>query len=304
MKKPFQENLFAENDRSVLSSSVAQRIKSVPCAVIALCTIVLCAGLADWRTAVIALGCITIFALPGFLIIRKCKFPVYDGLLYGPPLGITITSLVIMLLVPLAGWNFYLLSGIIIFIISALVISLQLFKTRSNQLTDPIPPKTYCRLSPWEAGSVIIFEVILFFLFKNVGSPTPSGLAFTGLFGHDFILRGVYSVALAGHVPCDNFFFAGQTIKNYYDLWYILPATIYNFTKAEADIHVITALVSLVATPFFWLIIRNLICVFISDSPSRGVSDENLKKRLPLLFISLGIFSGKKGRGLFRHNSL
>ena len=183
--------------------------------------------IAETRLVVITMFTYFLFVLPGFVFFKLSKLSTLACLIYGTPLGISITSLLIMLTVPLKGWNI-----LSIFIVYLIVIFIMIFFTYAVSYDNRDNVFRVHRVSENSINIpfciflfVSLYIITVFFPLKNAGSLTEHGHAFTGLFSHDFILRGVKSVALAKGIPNDNYYFYGLKPVSYTHL--TLPTTPY-----------------------------------------------------------------------------
>jgi|GEM_PF-3498110 len=240
------------------------------------------------ETKVVTITILTyfMFVLPGFIFFKITNLSNIKSIIYGAPLGFSITSLFIIIKVALNGWN--ILSISITYLILLSLVAFVAYKiarnTRYNFITDDRLSEPTKHI-PFSIFLIIsLYLMIIFIPLKNVGKITECGYGFTGLFSHDFILRGVSSVALAKDIPSDNYYFAGQTNHNYYILWYILPATVYNLLHMEGNIRDIISIICLLNVPFFYLLIYYTVINFIKISDTSSESHLNYKK-LVLIFI-------------------
>src|SRR6266849_5570414 len=212
---------------------------------------VLCAFLTSAKTIAVTLLSYGVFALPGFIIFRSLTASVGRAVVYGAPLGCSLTSLLILAVVGIAGWDIPMIFLSYLVGLGLLVFLPYFRRLRRAGSAVASDEESALRLPLIVAVAIGIAVITLFIPFHNAGRLTSEGYAFTGLFSHDFILRAVDSVALANGVPSDNYFFNGVKTYNYYVLWYILPATIYNLLSKQAEITGIVSAVTLLSIPIF-----------------------------------------------------
>jgi hypothetical protein len=119
------------------------------------------------------------------------------------------------------------------------------------------------------------------------GRLTARGYAFAGLFAHDFILRAADAAALANAIPSDNYFFAGVKTYNYYVLWYLLPATVYNLLGKRAELTGVISVVNLFEVCAFGVMLYFMLASLVrATGPAAGAAF-----RLGLIFVLLFTFS-------------
>ena len=239
------------------------------------------AGAATVTTTVITF---VAFALPGFMVFRRFTGATV-AMVYGVPLGYALTSLVIIAAVGLGGWNINIIGCAYALLLATVYVIARVTHRRSGALLSPqdgfdvdLPPVVAVIL----AALVLLLSVPL----AHAGSLTERGYAFAGLFGHDFILRATDSVSLAESIPADNFFFHGQKTKNYYILWYILPATIFNLLGKNADATKIVAAVSLINAPVFGMLVYFALESFVKVTIRAAIDSTRLALIFLLLFVS------------------
>ena len=237
------------------------------------------------RVTVITLLVYSAFVLPGYILLKTNKLSDLQAIIYGAPLGISITSFTIMVSVAVNGWNMLYLSAIYLTIITGLA-------TYSFAIRPKWMSLTVGRLaSPSENIPALIhlimalFVVFTFLALNQAGKITDYGYAFTGLFGHDFILRAADSVALAKNIPADNYFFLGQKTYNYYVLWYILPATTYNLLGTNANIRHIISLICLINVPLFFSFLFFTISDFLDNNDKVQVKVRFWNRKLFGIFV-------------------
>jgi len=250
-------------------------------------TIVAGAFLTDAETLAATVLTCGLFALPGFLVCMTFMASRTRAALYGFPLGYSLTSLLIIAVVGFRGWDMRSVALCYLLGLGALLAVVVVMR-RSAQGSPPAvergpePP-----LPLLVALGLTIAVVAVFIPLAHAGILTPRGYAFAGLFGHDFLLRAVDSVALANAIPADNYFFNGVKTVNYYDLWYILPAAIYNLRGQHVAATQIVALVSLLNVPIFGALLFYTLERLVrttSAAPAHPL-------RLSTIFILLLIFS-------------
>lgn len=215
--------------------------------------------LTDIRSAVVTVITYAAFALPGILCCRKINLPAWQMVIFGVPVGLGITSLVIVVVVCILGWqiSFVALAWFILSLFFLLVPSAFLKSNNNVDLVSLPNSKEECGtlLVPVSISiSIALFALLVFIPLSKVGVLTEHGYAFTALFSHDFILRSLDAVTLANSIPADNYFFNGEVTKNYYLLWYILPATVYNLLGKAGNIREIVAVICVLNVPFFLLL--------------------------------------------------
>ena len=240
--------------------------------------------IADAATTTVTVITFIAFALPGIIVFTRFATPPL-AVVYGVPLGYALTSLVIIGVTGLGGWNIpalgcaYLLLLIIVYAIG-----------RATRQTSDDSSSTHdggdAGIPPFLAIGLAAFVLLLSIPLAHAGYLTERGYAFAGLFGHDFILRATDSVSLAQSIPADNFFFHGQSTKNYYILWYMLPATIFNFLGKSADAAKIVATVSLISVPVFGMLVYFALVSFVKATSQAVVAST----RLAIIFLLLFVF--------------
>jgi hypothetical protein len=232
-------------------------------------------------TLLTAILAFLLFSLPGFLIFRRLTTSPARAFVYGVPLGYSLTSLLIITVVGIYGWHITAIT--LTYAVGLLVLILSLHLRRTPHIA---PPPQTDRLPLVVALGVGMLVLTLCVPFAHAGRLTEHGYAFTGLFGHDFLLRAVDSVGLANSIPADNYFFYGPKTVNYYVLWYILPAAIYNVLSKNAQVSEIVMIVSLLEVPIFGALVYYSIASFL-----RSVSTVRVvPARLGTIFIALFLF--------------
>lgn len=249
----------------------------------------LCAGLLFIATAKIVIQVIAgyaFFIVPGYVYFSIRGDRPFLALVYGAPLGIAVTGLVILVMVAKAGWHIpALLSGYMGMILFLAVLG-YLSKRKDEALVPGAAP-----VIPVSVALLVAFYLITVITvpFSNAGVLTDKGYAFTGLFGHDYILRALTAVALSYGIPPDNYYYAGMKMHNYYFLWYTLPAFIYNLGGRADDIRKIVSVVSMLSIPFFFSILFLKLAEMVTDG-NRGVTLKKgrllLAASVPLVFCS------------------
>jgi len=237
--------------------------------------------IADAATATATVITLVAFALPGF-IVSRCVASTTMAMIYAVPLGYALTSLVIIAAVGLGGWNIPVIGGAYSLLLAVVyVITRWTHGGRGNLLAA----HTGCdaELPPLVAITLAALVLLLSIPLAHAGSLTERGYAFAGLFGHDFILRATDSAALSQSIPEDNFFFHGQKTTNYYILWYILPATIFNLLGRNADATKIVAVVSLISVPVFGTLVYFALESFVKATTEAAVAST----RLAIIFLLL-----------------
>jgi len=247
----------------------------------------LCASLlfiADTRVVAEVIAGYALFIFPGYVYFSVRGDRPFLALVYGAPLGIAVTGLAILVVVAKTGWHVpALLSGYIgiILLLAALA-----YLSKKKDERGNLPEKTY--VIPVAVGMVVALYIITVVTlpFANAGVLTDKGYAFTGLFGHDYILRALTAVALSHGVPPDSYYYAGMKMHNYYFLWYTLPAFIYNLGGRADDIRKIVSVVSIINVPFFFSILFLKLAEMVTD----GNRNVILKKGRLLLVASVALF--------------
>jgi hypothetical protein len=200
-----------------------------------------------------------IFTFPGYLLLRRCGLSTMHAMIYGVPCGFAITGLFLLIHLGSIGWNFYLIAFFYLLIVLGLFLGIRKSKERETNHTDT----QSLQISFTLLLVICLFVFVAFIPFYYMGVLTEHGYAYSGLFGHDFILRGTYSVALANSVPPDNYFFYGKQIQNFYLLGYILPAAVYRIIGFDGNIREILSVICLLNIPVFFLLVYDLIFDFI-----------------------------------------
>jgi hypothetical protein len=247
-------------------------------------TVVLGAFLADGRTLGATTLAYALFSLPGFLIFRFVTASTFCAAVYGVPLGISLTGLLILSVVATCGWSVPLL--LLSYAIGLAVICRLGIRWRRAKTTDPLPPATMGHPPLIVALVICVYVVMVFVPLSRVGALTPQGYAFVGLFAHDFILRGADVAALANGIPSDNYFFSGIKTYNYYILWYLLPATIYNALRRHAELRAIISLIDLLNIPVFGMLLYDTLARVVRQSDRRSANLGGLGIVFGLLCLS------------------
>lgn len=238
----------------------------------------------DAATMTAAVTTFAAFALPGFIVFRRFTSATM-AMVYGVPLGYALTSLIIIAAVGLGGWNIPVIGcAYAVLLITVYMIA----RVTDGRRGDLLPAQDgYDAELPLSVAIILAaFVLLLSVPLAHAGSLTERGYAFAGLFGHDFILRATDSVSLAQSIPADNFFFHGQKTKNYYVLWYILPATIFNLLGKNADATKIVAVVSLISVPVFGMLVYFALESFVKATTQAAIASTRLATIFLLLFAS------------------
>src|SRR5262249_11729879 len=159
--------------------------------------LVLSALLADGTTVVVTLLTCALFALPGIIVARSFAASALRTIVYGVPLGCSLTSLVVLFVVAMRGWDFRAL--LLAYLLAlALLVALVSVRYRANARAAYAADEASSEGLPFlVAAGITLLVVLVSIPLANAGKLTSTGYAFTGLFGHDFILRGLDAVALA-----------------------------------------------------------------------------------------------------------
>jgi hypothetical protein len=238
--------------------------------------------IADATTTAVTVIALVAFALPGFMIFRRITITPL-AMVYGVPLGYALTSLIIIGVVGFVGWNIPAIGCAYALLLATVHFITHVTCGRSGDLAQ----ESYEAQLPLIVAIVLsLFVLLLSVPLAHAGSLTDRGYAFAGLFGHDFILRATDSVSLAQSIPADNFYFHGQITKNYYVLWYILPATILNLLGKSADAAKIVAVVSLIGVPIFGMLVYLALESFVKATTQAAIATTRLSIIFLLLFAS------------------
>lgn len=159
---------------------------------------------------------VVVFSVPGVFIGRilfgsfSRKHP--EGLIFGTVLGLASSEYVALAAAYIIGWRpYFLLSAVLIFSIATYLLFRVYRPRRILPESEPWSARDYDIL--WIAlGLLLLFVWIPF---RNFGRLTPSGYAFTWLFGFDFILRSSYSAALTLGMPPDFLHLSGNVFHYY-----------------------------------------------------------------------------------------
>jgi hypothetical protein len=240
--------------------------------------------IADAATTIATVIAFVAFALPGFIVLRRFTSATL-AIVYAVPLGYSLTSLIIIAAVGLGGWSIPVIGcAYALLLVTVYVTARVLQKKRGDLLA--VQADCDAQLPFFVAIMLAAFVLLLSIPLAHAGSLTERGYAFAGLFGHDFILRATDSVSLAQSIPEDNFFFHGQKTKNYYILWYILPATIVNLLGKNADAAKIVAAVSLISVPVFGMLVYFALESFVKATTQAAIASTRLAIIFLVLFAS------------------
>src|SRR5262249_31799621 len=88
-------------------------------------------------------------------------------------------------------------------------------------------------------------------------------------------------------IPSDNYFLNGFKTYNYYILWYIVPATIYNLLNKQAEITGVVSIVSLLNIPVSCALVYDALLGFVTKSEKRPLDVD----RLSFVFVTLLLFA-------------
>ena len=237
--------------------------------------------IADVATMAAAVITFMAFALPGFIVFRRFASTTV-AMVYGVPLGYSLTSLIIIAAVGLGGWSIPVIGCAYVLLLAAVYMIARMVPGGRGDLASAQDGYDI-ELPLFVAIALATFVLLLSIPLAHAGSLTERGYAFAGLFGHDFILRATDSVTLAQSIPEDNFFFHGQKTKNYYILWYILPATIVNLLGKNADAAKIVASVSLISVPVFGMLVYFALESFVKATTQVAIAST----RLAIIFLLL-----------------
>jgi hypothetical protein len=239
--------------------------------------------IADVATMAAAVITFVAFALPGFIVFRRFASTTL-AMVYGVPLGYSLTSLIIIAAVGLGGWSIPVIGCAYVLLLAAVYVIARMAPGGRGDLASAQDGYDI-ELPLFVAITLATFVLLLSVPLAHAGSLTERGYAFAGLFGHDFILRATDSVTLSQSIPEDNFFFHGQKTKNYYILWYILPATIVNLLGKNADAAKIVASVSLISVPVFGMLVYFALESFVKATTQAAIASTRLAIIFLLLFV-------------------
>jgi hypothetical protein len=237
----------------------------------------------DAATMIAAVITFVAFALPGFIVFRRFASTT-AAMVYGVPLGYSLTSLIIIAAVGLGGWSIPVIGCAYVLLMATVFVIARVAQGGRGDLASAQDGGD-TELPLFVAITLATFVLLLSVPLAHAGSLTERGYAFAGLFGHDFILRATDSVTLSQSIPEDNFFFHGQKTKNYYILWYILPATIVNLLGKNADAAKIVASVSLISVPVFGMLVYFALESFVKATTQAAIASTRLAIIFLLLFV-------------------
>jgi hypothetical protein len=239
--------------------------------------------IADAATMIATVITFVAFALPGFIVFRRFASTTV-AMVYGVPLGYSLTSLIIIAAVGLGGWSIPVIGCAYVLLLATVFV---IARVAQGGRCDLASAQDGCdaELPLFVAITLATFVLLLSVPLAHAGSLTERGYAFAGLFGHDFILRATDSVTLSQSIPEDNFFFHGQKTKNYYILRYILPATIVNLLGKNADAAKIVASVSLISVPVFGMLVYFALESFVKATTQAAIASTRLAIIFLLLFV-------------------
>ncbi|MDD5722595.1 MAG: hypothetical protein PHY29_02520 [Syntrophales bacterium] len=247
--------------------------------------------LTDIKVVCVTFLVAAIFASPGFFFFVCQGSRALVAAIYGIPLGVAYSSLVVTVCVALKGWNLTLLSCSYIVSIFFIVYISKRIRQQAEILLEANTFSLEESYPIWGLFAVISLYVALVTIpLLNVGKLTEYGYAYTGLFGHDFVIRGLYAVAASQNVPIDNFYFAGHHLKNFYLLWYILPAAIYKAMSGLCNIKDVLIIMSLGSVPVFFLLLCAVSPHFMKEEKSE-VTDKGKRRKRFLTIIVVPFFA-------------
>ena len=238
-------------------------------------------------TLVVTVFTLALFALPGFIMCTSRTTSRTRALIYGLPLGYTLTSLLIMVVVGVHGWDMWVIAGAYLFVVGALLVFQYRRGVPSGIFPVSVDGEQAIRLPLLAALAMGLMVLTLYVPLSQAGKLTVHGYAFTGLFGHDFILRAADSVAVANSIPSENYFFFGEKTYNYYLLWYVLPATVYNFLGKRMALTGIESILILLNVPIFGALIYYAVARLVR----RITNAQVVSLRLGCIFLVLFVFS-------------
>lgn len=242
--------------------------------------------LSDARTLVVTLLAFGLFTLPGFVVFRRFTQSFARAVAYGLPLGQSLTSLLIITVVGTRGWNIPTITLCYLLGIGVLWAVMRARPGPTAKTEGVSDSDSNIRLPAFVAVGLLFVVLALYIPLDHDGTLTVRGYAFTGLFGHDFNLRAVDAMALANAVPSDNYFFNGVKTNNYYVLWYILPATVYNLLGKQPALTGIISIVNLLYVPIFGFLVYHALARFVRSTTEAPIAS----LRLGVIFVVLFVF--------------
>jgi len=204
-------------------------------------------------------------SFPGWLLVRPLIGLGPQRYLLAPPLGVAMVSVLLLLAVPVAGWSAAAI-GIAWGVACALAVPAH--RLLPDLCVSAASPERAAGSQglPWAVHLLVLaFVLALFYPFSRVGADTAHGYAYAGLFAHDFLLRSSDVVAVSRQIPPLNYYFAGQTVSNYYPLWYVLPAAVYRVSGAGVQLHDAVIALSVFNAALFCYLLYGLIARFLTD---------------------------------------
>lgn len=218
---------------------------------LALAYLLLMFSIARSTDVFLLMSTILLFCLPGVLLGQVIFGPVRlrtpQALIFGAVIGLTFSEFIVLAAAYLLDWRpFYLLIPVLFFVAVSYSVRHLYRENAVLRRLDEWGPGDYKVL--W--GALFLLLLFVWSPFLNFGRLTPSGYAFTWLFGFDFILRSSYSAALTLGMPPDFLHLSGN-VFHYYLVSHTASALAYTLGGKRGSLPSILLLYTLVVDGLF-----------------------------------------------------
>ena len=191
-------------------------------------------------------------------------FPLYyrkgrllEGFVWGCISGVTIASLIISVIVYVAGWNIALIFAAVS-VAPAVLFSYIWFSSEKKDEAASLEKGDLVILF----CALLIVTLFFYFPYKNLGALVGDKYLYAWLFGHDFINRIIHVESLSRGIPLGSMTFQGEYLS-YYWLAYVFPSLLHNLNVISLDIRqilqVFLLFYSLLATAALVLFLKTYI---------------------------------------------
>jgi hypothetical protein len=188
-----------------------------------------------------------------------------EVLLFGIPVGIALSSLLVIVYLFFAPWDIVRIASLIILVG---VIPLRFVRGKCAQITPVSWTKTD-RQSLYLFLTFLCLSITIPLL--SVGRYTDKGFAYASLFGHDFLLRVSFSASIARGVPPPYFHYSGFPLPTYW-LFYTLPAFVYKTSESSFSLTRIMLINTVFQSILFTAVIYYFLCNVVRTRRAKTTS--------------------------------
>lgn len=206
------------------------------------------------------------FAIPGIFVgltlfgSKVLRNP--EGIIFGSVIGLAVSAYCTMAIGYLRGWSVIGMGGAVL-VLTCITGAIYGFRTTPSPLQSRI--REWTQADFWTL--LVMWASVAGFVtypYLNVGRQTQQGLAYSWLFGFDFLLRSAIASSMTLGLPPDYLHLAGEPLR-YYLVSYSIPAFAYSASSKTVALHNILFLVQIAFSMLFLACIYAILRRFIRD---------------------------------------